>query len=397
VYPVDWDRSWWVEGSASPTGEASAGAAIPSERWPSEASWLRKIEWQRAAAGPPGIQRLDAAITGFAIARRIVQVHRASIEDPGALLRERLVSENLDVAVDALQALALAFHVRAFQPSVEMDPGKLDRKLWGLDLLPQAGRTSAPDETRYRDLAEADFAFVRGQAEYIYSGPVKNYLAGRDPFGPAQTAAEYAQEIKTELAEQSMPLRLVGRLESFSRFAGRAEKAELAARIGDLDRIKQGLDDGWRGGDWTSVRSKLIEHGDTFAAALHPFDTQFNSWRLGQASSLAHCRTFPELMEWYGGLLTHYLRCAARGAPDRQVPLTFEQWMKNWEKIRSLFPYNFDFVQDLGPTQRSGQPVMMIPIRHYADLVANLSDLIVLALSAKAGERHSGTAATHAS
>jgi hypothetical protein len=31
------------------------------------------------------------------------------------------------------------------------------------------------------------------------------------------------------------------------------------------------------------------------------------------------------------------------------------------------------------------------------DLVANLSDLIVLALSAKAGERHSGTAATHAS
>jgi hypothetical protein len=125
---------------------------------------------------------------------------------------------------------------------------------------------------------------------------VKNYLAGRDPFGPAQTAAEYAQEIKTELAEQSMPLRLVGRLESFSRFAGRAEKAELAARIGDLDRIKQGLDDGWRGGDWTSVRSKLIEHGDTFAAALHPFDTQFNSWRLGQASSLAHCRTFPELM-----------------------------------------------------------------------------------------------------
>jgi hypothetical protein len=382
VYPVDWDRTWWLPtDTTTPTGEQVA----PAPAWPGEASWLREVAWQRDG-------RSAAGAMADTIARQIVEKRRdASGSDVGAHLQARLQSAKIDDVVAALQGLAMAFHVRRFEPSIEMETGKLDPELWGLDALPQSRQPiGMASLDPYRDLAEADFAFMRYMSEYIYSGPVKAYLAGADPFDPDPNEADYHEEIKLVLAGETPrrhPSHLGAGFAAFSRFAKNAERARLSDLIGSIDQFKQDYDAGPRGANWTRVADLLRTRADAIVAAVRAFDTQFNSWRVRRPFSLSDCRTFPEFMEGYSGLFVHYLRSAAQAAPDRRVMLTYPDWFKHQQTVQDLFPHCFDFLNETPREEATpDRQLMAMPIKQYADLVANLSDLIALALCAKAGE-----------
>jgi hypothetical protein len=372
LYPVDLDGSWWSS----------------KAQWPLDASWLRELNWIRGEQDPRG-----AAAT---VAKELVERSRDKPPDVAVMrmwLEARLKSAKIEDVVQALQGLALAFHVRAFEPRVEIDPGNLDRRVWGLDALPEARQTvnSRPDgSSRYKDLAEADFAYVRYMSEYIYAGPIVRYLNEQDPFGPQRSESEYLEEIADHTQNESLTLSsyITPGLQAFARFARASEKTQFNEAVGDLDKIVADMDAGRGGRNWSSVISILQTRADALIAAIRPFDSEFNSWRLRFPFSLANCQTFPEFLEGYSGIFQHYVRNLAQARPGTRVRLTYAAWTDREKIIRSLFPECFDFLNDASGDQQilTGQGISM-PIANYADLVSNLSDVLAWAVRAKAGER----------
>jgi hypothetical protein len=367
---IDLDGSW----SSNPS-------------WPPEASWLKNVQWERAESGQvQSAQRIAKTIVDQWRDRRFAR--RADMRKRFA---ERLDPQTSEPVIYALQGLALAFHVRAFEPAVEMDGEKLDRTLWGLDALPQTGRTeNLSDNERkwYRDLAGADFSFVRGMNEYVYLGPVREYLNGRDPFGPESTIENYREERDVVLAGDLFPRTsyIRGALQAFARFARPSVRARFAEAFADPELIATVWEEHPRGPEWPRVAALMRDRGEEIFAAIHPTNSWINARRQGSRFSPAACRTFPEFMEAHTGLFTHYIRNAARRRPGTMVRLSYSHWLKYQDQIQKMFPECFDFLNHAPRREKSDDPVMM-PITNYADLVANLSDMLTWTIAGTAGER----------
>jgi len=273
--------------------------------------------------------------------------------------------QTIRTVIDALQGLVGTFHVRrvgsesAFGPSGDPDP-----RIWGF------ANTSTWAEA---SLATSDFELVRTLAEYIYDGPVRDYLQGHDPFAPKydlpaiRNAAEKGPPfVPAYGATVAVPLDDI--LKRFHRFATKRDR-----------RIFDTTFDPGQLGAMPGYGPISTDNALRLAELIHPYSSQFNEWRMSHDFSFNDCRTFPEFMEAYSGLLQHYLRSLAREMPETEVELTFAQWQENWEQIRSMFPASFEYLNMRDRAREPASPERM-PIIEYADLVANLSDVLAFAI-----------------
>ena len=91
-------------------------------------------------------------------------------------------SEVIEFVLGILQALALAFHVHALEPEGSRND-EWPTQFYSLQT----------------DLEQADLRHVRRMCEYIFAGPVKNYLNGEDPFKqPSHKKPEELQAVIDE-------------------------------------------------------------------------------------------------------------------------------------------------------------------------------------------------------
>jgi hypothetical protein len=311
------------------------------------------------------------------IARKLVRGWRrgpdaASAESAiGAFMPNPDVDEWLPLA---MQGLVMAFHVMSFDPTPSSESGDLAANMWGY--VGSAKGALHPNE------AEGDFRFVRFMSEYLYSGPVRDYLSGKDPFEPSYSIEEIAralgEESKSRQSSEGSPLAIPAILESFRRFAPKNVLDRFRRDFGDPDEL---------GNDWSDRRRLPTGDLRAVAEAIRPYTSQFDGWRRREQTSLSRCRTFPEFMEGFSGLLRHYLQSLARSRPDTEVRLGHPDWHANLNLARRTFPASFEYLNIRD--REEGRPGSgdSMPIVEYADLVVSFSDLLMWQLRKRAGRR----------
>ncbi len=350
-----------------------------------EFPWLRNIEQINTEDIP-----FETAIDQ--LADRLISLWRESnsLAEQPSITASRNISLPPDITgfANVLQALALAFHVRAFTPQPREETY---RSFFGINLLPQAGqkvqRVSPDDSRPPDDLAFVDFEHVRFQCEYVFKSHAVPYLSGRaDPF---EADKVFADELLGVIADakhgKSASYKVTNLFDAFARLARPSEMFAFIAEFGELNSFE----------DWLrNPATATIPRGvadvnfspNRFVSLLRRFTASAYGWPRYSYASIATSRTFPEYIEALTGLLVYYLRSAAKNAPKSMLVCNYPIDARDLRLVREAFPSSFVTTEQLAPAHvRADSLVLRLP--NAADLVGRLSDVVVQGMRSEAARR----------
>jgi hypothetical protein len=291
----------------------------------------------------------------------VVQGIRAAIE---SLQAKR--AGNFKWALDVIQSLALVFHVGGLEPDRLNDDAAL-KQFYGLKT----------------DVRLSDFRHVRKMCEYVFAGPVTEYLAGKDPFQAKSAAAldNLRELIDSTRADPARNPWLSGRIQDIIARADDADRKGLqrllgesvwryftARRIFPQNQLQRILD--------TLSSSEFLAIAGKY---LNDFSLLFDS----ASTILSGTRDFPTYMVSVIGLWKVYVHSSFKQRGDIVIKVNFPVPYSSLEEFQRRFP-NVTFTMDQRRGMRNqddqvGGP-WTITLGNFERAVARLADVVVAAL-----------------
>jgi hypothetical protein len=268
----------------------------------------------------------------------------------------------LEPVLEILRALALAFHV-----------GKL--------VDPEARGDRATFFEAHGGESVAAFDHVRIMAEYVFDGPTKDYLAGKDVFGKARRSL-------THVLEAIVDSRQSGSYASGYNAAKMArqtlEKASAEERV-SLSNVMTA---------YTLKKLESLKDSERRSAATQLLDSALPGladkygvvefFRQPMAHTLAHHQQFEEYLADFVRHWIGYIRIARSKRPDAVIDVGYSVHPSALEWLQRTFRgVNFNVTRIEEPDWHSSQPraYFAMPIYDYEQCVEQLSGLLFSMLS----------------
>ncbi|MFH0998554.1 MAG: TIR domain-containing protein [Pseudomonadota bacterium] len=221
------------------------------------------------------------------------------------------VDDAVEHVLEILQALALAFHTgRLVDPYVDWNE--------------RADFFDADAED-----ARADYDHVVYMAEYLFSGPTKVYLEGKDVFSQDRRSLRQVLEEISDGGYRSNAEKMVSlTLERLTP----GERAAISEKISDktLEHLGSYEDSLSKAAADSLLKSQLPEFADRCGV--------IELFHHATPHSLINCKTFPEYLSGFFHHLLGYIRVARSKLPDLLIDVGYSVPQSSFEWLQQTFP-----------------------------------------------------------
>jgi hypothetical protein len=254
-------------------------------------------------------------------------------------------------AIGLLQSLALAFHV-----------GKL-----------------VEDDTRYDerhvffeaidDASKADYQHVTQKAEYVFSGPVSEFLSGKDVFSRAHESLEDILK-RVERDDHGSSWDAARLLEELKSAASLSERAVIERLVtpADLDNLRS-----FERGRSSAAAAKLLRTEVPQLAKKYGVELF-----MGQTgpTRLRHCQSYPEYVRSYCNLWLNFVDVAVRKRGNVIVSIGYSATEDSLAWLERKLAHIHIVRHPKQAWQKEQEVLYEMSLLDYRDAVAFLSDVL---------------------
>lgn len=294
----------------------------------------------------------------FLCDEHVVRAAREAVTTDGDINEDDAVEHVLKI----LQALALAFHTGKL-----VDPNA--------DWNERAAFFDADAED-----ARADYDHIVYMAEYLFSGPTKEYLAGKDVFSKNRRSLRQVLEEISGGGYRSDAVEMVSwTLERLSI----SQRAAISKEISDktLEHLGSYNDSLSKAAADSLLKSQLPEFADTCGI--------IELFHHSTPHSLIHCKTFPEYLSGFFHHWLGYIRVARSKLPELSIEVGYSVPQSSVEWLQQTFPNIRFLVTRTDKTWGDNLPVQYfkLSIADFERCVELMSEQLISSLPKSRGSR----------